>query len=81
MYNLIERLQVEIILAVSFFYCLIFNILSFIARGVTLYASSDYKGGRQSATDPTTGKLGRGGRYITREQRRADLRAAFGIKG
>lgn len=51
------------------------------ARGVTLYASSDYKGGRQSATDPTTGKLGRGGRYITREQRRADLRAAFGIKG
>lgn len=51
------------------------------ARGRTLYASSNYRGGRLAATDPTTGKVGRGGRYITREQRRADLRAAFGIKG
>lgn len=51
------------------------------AKRLTLFATSGYSGGRQGATDPSTGRISRGGRYITREQRRADLRAAFGVKG
>lgn len=45
----------------------------------TKFASSGYRGGRLSATDPNTGKIARGGKYISREQRRADIRTAFGL--
>jgi hypothetical protein len=51
------------------------------AKKVTLFATSGYSGGRRGATDPSTGKTSHGGRYISREQRRADLRSAFGVKG
>jgi hypothetical protein len=51
------------------------------AKKVTVFATSGYSGGRRGATDPSTGRTSHGGRYITREQRRADLRAAFGVKG
>nr|DAI03477.1 MAG TPA: hypothetical protein [Caudoviricetes sp.] len=55
--------------------------LFIMAKKVTVFATSGYSGGRRGATDPSTGKTSHGGRYITREQRRADLRAAFGVKG
>jgi hypothetical protein len=48
---------------------------------VTLNASSNYKGGRQAASVSSGGKLGRGGRYISRRQRYGDMRKAFGLSG
>lgn len=47
----------------------------------TTFASSGYRGGRQGATDPSTGRISNNGRFITREQRRAQLRTALGIRG
>lgn len=45
----------------------------------TKFASSGYRGGRLSATDPNTGKIARGGRFITRKKRYGDLRRALGL--
>ena len=48
-------------------------------RKVTTFATSGYRGGQRAATDPKTGKVGRGGKFITHDQRYRDMRAAFGM--
>jgi len=45
----------------------------------TSYSTSGYRGGRQSASVSSGGKIGRGGRYISRSQRYKDIRSAFGM--
>lgn len=51
------------------------------AKKKTTFSTSGYTGGRRAASVESGGKSGRGGRFITREQRRADLRAALGAGG
>ena len=50
-------------------------------RRRTTFATSNYTGGRKAASTAAGGKLGRGGKYITRRQRYYDLRLAFGLSG
>lgn len=47
----------------------------------TTFASSAYRGTRRSASTESGGKVGRGGRFVTRDQRRRDMRIAFGLAG
>ncbi len=47
----------------------------------TTNASSGYSGGRRSASVSSGGKVGRGGKFVSRRQRYGDLRKAFGLSG
>lgn len=51
------------------------------AKEKTTFSTSGYLGGRRAASVESGGKVGRNGKFITREQRRADLRAALGTGG
>lgn len=48
---------------------------------VTSSSTSGYKGGRRAASTSSGGKIGRGGKFISRRQRYGDLRKAFGLSG
>lgn len=45
----------------------------------TLNATSGYRGGSRAASIASGGKVGRGGKFITRRQRYGDVRKAFGL--
>lgn len=47
----------------------------------TTNATSGYRGGARAASIEPGGKVGRGGRFVTRRQRYGDLRRAFGLSG
>lgn len=47
----------------------------------TTFATSRFRGGRQAASTSSGGVLGRGGRFISRDTRRRDLRVALGLAG
>lgn len=45
----------------------------------TTFASSRYGGTRRASSVESGGRLGRGGRFITRNQRYRDIRSAMGL--
>lgn len=45
----------------------------------TLNATSGYSGGMRSASVSAGGPVGRSGQYVSRDQRRRDMRVAFGL--
>jgi len=47
------------------------------AKKTTTFATSKYKGGRRAASTSSGGKVGRGGKFITRKERLRDLRIAL----
>lgn len=49
-------------------------------KGATTFATSKYKGGRQSASVSSGGKIGNKGKFVTRNQRYNDLRRSFGMR-
>lgn len=52
-------------------------------RGIqrTGYSTSEYRGGRKALTDKTTGRAGRGNRYVSRRQQYYDVRRGLGMSG
>ncbi len=47
----------------------------------TTNVTSGYKGGSRAASTSSGGKVGRGGKFISRRQRYGDMRKAFGLSG
>lgn len=45
----------------------------------TLNATSGYRAGRRAASIESGGKVGRGGKFISRNRRYRDLRASLGL--
>jgi len=45
----------------------------------TTFATSSFRGGRRAASISSGGQVGRGGQFISRNQRGRDMRAAFGL--
>lgn len=50
-------------------------------RQRTTFSTSGYRGGRQGLTDPRTGGLSRGGRYLSRNQVYRQVRVGLGLAG
>jgi len=62
------------------FSAFLFNNLKFtIMPPRTTFATSGNRGGRQSASTSSGGAIGRGGRFISRNQRYRDVRASLGM--
>lgn len=47
----------------------------------TQFSTSNYKGARKSASTSSGGKIGNEGKFVSRDQRRRDMRRAFGLAG
>lgn len=47
----------------------------------TTNSTSNYRGGMRANMVSSGGKVGRGGQFITRRQRKYDLNIAFGMAG